>query len=685
MKLVVWVAAVLCCAAAVAEARVLHLPGGFAFPYGALTTGGEFPGAEAELGFDQDGDRRFARLSFDLTKGRYVGYRISERIPGGTSRVAFLLRLTKGMERTRLFFRILDSEGQSHLQSVPFASTGEWSVVEFDPCKGGAHWGGANDGVVRMPAAECVLGVETDGANRKGRLEIADVMIETTAGMSEIPSSVIRCVPVAATYLFYPGENPTFSLSLARRDDAARSRRARIDCRITDSDGRELSRRQTGEGTLVVRTEDVEGRFGAFALDTTTVDGASNRTWFACLMSKDVKPCPWAGTQCHVYGWRNVPLLADLLAAAGIGIVRDEPVWSSCERTKGVYAMPDMFEGFVDALLARGIRMNLMLGYGNALYGNSVDKDAFTRFAAWTAEHFKGRIDRYEIWNEPQNFTFKKVYWQKGESDEGWVEKFVEFTHAADDAIRRVNPHAVVGVTGEDVRHLLKLMLEKGIARPHNAIAFHPYCHDQHRPEREYFLDDFGAEFRELARKNGGAARWCITESGWTTYEGEGEYWDVAGSYPRASLSGQAECIVRMYLAALEARCEYAIQYDFRDDGLRRGYTEHNFGLVHHDWTPKPSYAAVAFMTRHVGQRRYVCDLSSDRHAFRVAEFAPEAESGSGTVLALWSVEGTCEWEVPASLGPWTECRDLFGNVIDPPVISGRRLCLAESPIYLTF
>ena len=65
--------------------RIRHLPGGFAQPYGSYTTGGEFPGAKAELGFEQEGSRRFARLSFDLTKGAYVGYRVTERIPAGTS------------------------------------------------------------------------------------------------------------------------------------------------------------------------------------------------------------------------------------------------------------------------------------------------------------------------------------------------------------------------------------------------------------------------------------------------------------------------------------------------------------------------------------------------------------------------------------------------------------------------
>ena len=41
---VVWSVA-LCCAAVVAESRILHLPGGFVQPYGSYTTGGEFPGA----------------------------------------------------------------------------------------------------------------------------------------------------------------------------------------------------------------------------------------------------------------------------------------------------------------------------------------------------------------------------------------------------------------------------------------------------------------------------------------------------------------------------------------------------------------------------------------------------------------------------------------------------------------
>ena len=159
----------------------------------------------------------------------------------------------------------------------------------------------------------------------------------------------------------------------------------------------------------------------------------------------------------------------------------------------------------------------------------------------------------------------------------------------------------------------------------------------------------------------------------------------MAGFYPRASYAGQASCIVRMYLAALEAGCDYACQYDFRNDGLKKSYTEHNFGLVHADYTPKPSYAAVAFLTRHVGRRRYVGDLSAEKERYRVALFDPELGDRDGRVIVPWCIEGECEWEVPASYGRWVECRDLVGNAIEPPVVAGRRLKLTERPFYVKF
>lgn len=665
------------------KSRVLHLPGDFILPYGSFTRGGEFPGAKAHLDFPEEGGRRFARLSFDLSEGRYVGYKVDERMPSGTTRMAFKIRLSSPPGETRLQFRVEDSAHQTHAQSMMFAPTGEWTVVEFDFSKASAHWGGPNDGVLRLPSVACTLCVEPGRSVGKGHLDVADVVAVTTAGTDEIPSATLGCAPARLGAIYYPDETPTFRIVVSERDKTKSAPRRQIDCRVFDWLGREVCRRRATDGLLELTPAELGGRFGVFRLVAEMDGEARAESWFARLSSKEVAPCRWIGTQCHFHRWGNPRQVSDMIAAAGIGIVRDEPLWDCCERVRGVFAAPDGFDAYVDELLARGVKMNMTLTYENGIYDNPLDPEAFALFAGWAARHYRGRVDRFEIWNEPQNFCFKKRYGKEREDDSAWLGKFIELTHLADEAIRMENPDAVVGVTGEDMPELLEKMIAGGIAKSHNAIAFHPYCHSQPRPEREYFLKDFGSAFRQLARRHGGAERWCITESGWTTYEGVGEYWQVAGSYPRASLQGQAAYIVRMYLSALEAGCEYACQYDFRDDGPRREYTEHNFGLVHADYTPKPAYGAVAFLTRCVGHLRYVDDLSQRKDECRVAEFASASGEVGGKVLVAWSIEGESEWELPEACGRLVECRDLMGNVIEPPVVRGRRLKLTEFPVYM--
>ena len=51
-----------------ADARRVRLED-FSHPAGGVTLGGEFPGAKAELSFEGADSDRFARLSFDLSKG----------------------------------------------------------------------------------------------------------------------------------------------------------------------------------------------------------------------------------------------------------------------------------------------------------------------------------------------------------------------------------------------------------------------------------------------------------------------------------------------------------------------------------------------------------------------------------------------------------------------------------------
>ena len=470
--------------------------------------------------------------------------------------------------------------------------------------------------------------------------------------------------------LFYPGEVAVFTVPPGA--DA---------WRVVDCDGIERGRGKVSGSELALSEEVIGNRVGAFRLDVTG-GGTTNSMWFARLTSRGVTPCPWAGTGTHAHhGWGKGDLrFVDLIAAAGMGWVRDEPLWENCERTKGSLAMPKTFDAYVDALCAKGIKMNLLLTYGNKCYENPCDPAGFARFAGFCAAHFNGRVDRFEIWNEPQYFGFAKQYAKENDNAIAWVKPFVSFTHKADEAIHAANPDAVVNVAVEDQEYLLEMMLANGIARRHNAISFHPYCHSQHCPERTFFLKDFGSKHRALAAANGGANRWCVTEAGWCTYVGTGTYWQVAGGYPRASHAGQAACVVRMYLSALAAGCDYACQYDFMDDGSRRDFTEHNFGLVHQDGTPKPAFAAVAFMTRFLGAAAFDRELSPEPDRFRMMRF----RRGDSACLVCWAVEGTHTVGVPEPFGSASKGFDFMGNALCPQFIGERTLTLTERPIYLT-
>lgn len=222
-------------------------------------------------------------------------------------------------------------------------------------------------------------------------------------------------------------------------------------------------------------------------------------------------------------------------------------------------------------------------------------------------------------------------------------------------------------------------MLQEGIGPAGNVISIHPYCHGQPRPEREVFLRDGVKELRQTSREHGGPERVVITESGWTTYEGDIEYLEIVGGYPRSSYMHQAQYIIRMFLTARAVGADYAIQYDFRNDGNRRTHTEHNFGLVHEDYSPKPSLMAVAAMTRILGQGRFLKDLSPDPNKTRAYVF----DVNGKPIVAAYAIEGSARLNLETGVGE-VEIADLMGNRQPLATADGAlQLDLTETPVYV--
>lgn len=441
-------------------------------------------------------------------------------------------------------------------------------------------------------------------------------------------------------------------------------------------------------GTVRLTEEDLGGRIGAYRVSFYGI-GSGGRTArlgnvrFARLLSRKVTPQRWIGTNMHNV-WRYPGMLMiDLMSAAGIGMVRCGQEWDSmeCKRGEPMHVNGN-FEEVVDYAVARGMAFDWVLFRANEGYDNPLDPEAFARYVAFVADRFKGRIDTYEIWNEPHNFDFyhyyRKIYNYGGNRmDRRWMRHFVDFTRRTDDELAKRGISSVL-VGSEDWWDMLKIMLDMGLAKPDNVIAIHPYDHKQPIPERcGFFFKDGGKAVRAYTRAHGGTERIAISEVGWTTYEaGTNATHAFVGNYPVSSFAEQAYYLVRMYILARQFGAEFVCQYDFRDDGYKRNYTEHNFGLVTHDWQPKPSYAAVAFMSRILADAEPLGDLSSEPDNWRCYRF----RRGGKTIYAMWGIAGKCEASLPFAVDANAVAFDLMGNRIATPGVTAR---LEPSPVYV--
>lgn len=103
----------------------------------------------------------------------------------------------------------------------------------------------------------------------------------------------------------------------------------------------------------------------------------------------------------------------EYLPELGAGIIRLQAGWAKTEKVKGEYDFA-WLDHIVDDALSRGLRIWLQTSYGNPIYegggtinlggGIPVSDEAKAAWDNWVramAEHYKGRVHEWEIWNEP--------------------------------------------------------------------------------------------------------------------------------------------------------------------------------------------------------------------------------------------------------------------------------------------
>ena len=382
-------------------------------------------------------------------------------------------------------------------------------------------------------------------------------------------------------------------------------------------------------------------------------------------------------------------------AELGVRVVRRDLYWSTIEPEKGVFDF-ESADRVVDATDSVDAEVLGLLVYGNSWATEGTDDTKyppddpadFGDYAAAVAERYRGRIQRYEVWNEPNAGV---RFWKPEEDPEAYGELLIE----AADRIHEVDPDALVSLGGlfhPDLAFYTpgpQFLDEVHAAHPDlgdhiDAVAFHPYRYPFTAPEAEEgaqpsMLTDI-CETRAQIEAMGVNRLW-ITEMGWHTADD--------ALFAGVSYEDQAAYLVRGALISAAHGIEMFLWYTFRDSGTDDADQEQMFGLHEHDAdvltdppaAPKPAATAFAVLAQELGDHDAVRDRSQEL-GLDATTYGYELSGGDGTVVALWTVSAETTVLLPGSGS--AELVQMDGETSIVEATAGAfELVVGPTPVYL--
>jgi hypothetical protein len=278
----------------------------------------------------------------------------------------------------------------------------------------------------------------------------------------------------------------------------------------------------------------------------------------------------------------------NILQSAGANVLRVDVGWASLETGHGRYDSGYLSK--LDALAAgakaRGIQLIATLwwtprwasagGAPNDAPSNPADYGHFARFIT---ARYGSELAAVEAWNEPEihgNLLASNV-----------PATYAEMVKAFYAGAKRGNPGVAVlagSLAYADVSFLQALYVD-GIKGYYDAISVHPYA-DGAAPENRNVTHSFlgGIEKLHLFQlANGDGTPEWVTEFGWPV-----------GTSPGANTQAQQAAYIEKAFGLMD-RLPYvagATVYELRDMGVEPSNPEENFGLLHANLAPRPSYTA---------------------------------------------------------------------------------------------
>lgn len=372
-------------------------------------------------------------------------------------------------------------------------------------------------------------------------------------------------------------------------------------------------------------------------------------------------------------GQTNTPEEYALLDRLGADWVLATFYWSRIQPEENQWNFENL-DQYADTAKAAGKKIIGVLGYetpwiyndGKARRYIPPDKlDFFLRYVKQTAGHFRGRVDAWCVWNEPNTSRF----W------DGNREDFYLLTRKAMDAVREADPGVILlgGAVNRGVFGLpdkfIKGLFESGAMEKADAFAFHPY---EMNPARALSLYN---QLRKIADDYGFGERIWVTEVGYPT----------GGLYPtRAREKRFPEYIIKTFIYIAASGAQKIFWYQLFDPVEReKTDSEDYFGLVR----SKDNYAskgaeAFRLCAKYLkGAECYIPEMEKDLPKSLRAFYFKRAERSA---LVLWN-EGFGSKQIRLRLpGSNHESHDIVsGNA--SPIQAEIEVTAGKTPVFITW
>jgi len=386
---------------------------------------------------------------------------------------------------------------------------------------------------------------------------------------------------------------------------------------------------------------------------------------------------------------------------AGLPIIRDDISWWAVEPVKGQLSLPESAR-WIESATENGIKCLAVLGFGNPIYdfgqptqadldaGGSWDKtmpvrdgniettaddeyfDAYIRYVDFVSKSYAGKVEAYEIWNEPDIRGFN--------TKNATGADYAELLKAAYRTIKNNDPDAIV-LGGAIALHadFIDAMMKAGAGEYMDGLSVHYYL-SKNAPE-DRARDRLDGYRNVLVKYGYDKMPVWVTETGWAN--------------SNVDEQTQAQYIVRNAILFDKFLYDYGINgqyftYELQDSSISSDVSgaeayENSLGLYKNDFTPKISAGAVkTFNSMTEGKKLTSLETTSYGIFLQNSAYVATYEVSGQSVYAVWA-ESQTDLEITLPDAQIT-VYDMQGNIIEDNVQGGvKRVSASPSPMYIVF